>query len=292
MVISVASKVRRGSVQLCRGYEAVESGIWDDGIRFLTSHHRQYHHLQRRAYAFFNSNGAGKPRNSKFPHFTYSTSSSSVPSGFLKWYLGMLETRPFITKSISSSLIFAVADVTSQMITLAPSDTYDMVRTLRVGVYGFLIMGPSQHLWFNFLSKIFPKKDLLSTFKKITMGQTIYGPIVNSLFFSYNAALRAAFEFGYVSNTYRMPHPWTVVPTRIWQGRMESPGETKEDIVARLRRDLLPTLKNGLMYWPLCDFLTFKFIPVHLQPLANSTFAYLWTIYLAYVASLKKVGEE
>jgi len=76
------------------------------------------------------------------------------------------------------------------MITLAPSDTYDMVRTLRVGVYGFLIMGPSQHLWFNFLSKIFPRKDLFSTLKKITMGQTIYGPIVNSLFFSYNAALR------------------------------------------------------------------------------------------------------
>ena len=118
MVISVASKIRRGSVQLCRGCEAVESGIWDDGIRFLTSHRRQYHHLQRRAFAFFNSNWAGKPRNSKFPHFSYSTSSSSYPSGFLKWYLGMLETRPFITKSISSSLIFAVADVTSQVLSL------------------------------------------------------------------------------------------------------------------------------------------------------------------------------
>lgn len=35
--------------------------------------------------------------------------------------------------------------------------------------------------------------------------------------------------------------------------------------MARLKRDLLPTLKNGLMYWPVCDFVTFKYVPVHLQ---------------------------
>ncbi|KAL8165988.1 hypothetical protein V2J09_007487 [Rumex salicifolius] len=69
-------------------------------------------------------------------------------------------------------------------------------------------------------------------------------------------------------------------------------GESRDEIVARLKRDLLPTLKNGLIYWPLCDFLTFMFIPVHLQPLVNSSFAYLWTLYLTYMASLKKVGTD
>ena len=54
------------------------------------------------------------------------------------------------------------------------------------------------------------------------------------------------------------------------------PGETREEIVARLKRDLLPTLRNGLMYWPLCDFLTFRYIPVHLQVsfTASSPFFY------------------
>lgn len=42
-------------------------------------------------------------------------------------------------------------------------------------------------------------------------------------------------------------------------------GENGEEIAARLRRDLLPTLLSGVMYWPACDFITFKFIPVHLQ---------------------------
>lgn len=35
--------------------------------------------------------------------------------------------------------------------------------------------------------------------------------------------------------------------------------------MARLKRDLVPTAVNGLMYWPICDFITFKFVPVHLQ---------------------------
>ncbi|XP_074272931.1 protein SYM1-like [Silene latifolia] len=219
---------------------------------------------QYRAYSFLNSHLKNKICNSKQFYFrhSYSTSSSSSngsKNGFLKWYLRMLETRPFITKSISSSLIFGAADVSSQILTLSQSESYDMIRTLRIAAYGLFIMGPSQHVWFNNLSRVLPGRDVFTTLKKIFTGQVIYGPIMNTIFFSYNAALQ---------------------------------GETKEDIVARLKRDLLPTLKNGLMYWPMCDFLTFRFIPVHLQPLANSSFAYLWTIYLTYMASLKKVGED
>lgn len=43
------------------------------------------------------------------------------------------------------------------------------------------------------------------------------------------------------------------------------PGESNSEIAARLKRDLVPTAINGLMYWPICDFITFKFVPVHLQ---------------------------
>lgn len=42
-------------------------------------------------------------------------------------------------------------------------------------------------------------------------------------------------------------------------------GETTGEIVARLKRDLLPTMGRNLVYWPICDCITFKFIPVHLQ---------------------------
>lgn len=186
-----------------------------------------------------------------------SSSGSDSKMGFLKWYLGMLESRPVITKAISSSLIYAAADLTSQMITLPPSGSFDSIRTLRMAGFGMLLVGPSQHMWFNFIARILPKRDMVTTLKKLSMGQVLYGPCVNGVFFSYNAALQ---------------------------------GESGTEIVARLKRDLLPTLMKGLMFWPMCDFLTYKVIPVHLQPLINSCFSYIWTIYLTYVASLKKAS--
>lgn len=94
-------------------------------------------------------------------------------------------------------------------------------------------------------------------------------------------------------------------------------GESGDEIVSRLKRDLLPTMLNGIMYWPFCDFITFRFIRVHLQvwfisfplrfyyclihpretyswwhsfwqPLVSNSFSYLWTVYMTYTASLEK----
>lgn len=191
-----------------------------------------------------------------FPSHSFSTLNSKKV-GFIGWYLGKLDSRPILTKTVTTSLIYAAADLTAQM--LSPSSgsgSLDLIRTLRMAAYGLLILGPSQHLWFNFMSKTLPKRDVLTTLKKTFMGQAIYGPANAIVFFSYNAALQ---------------------------------GESGDEIVARLKRDVLPTLRNGLLYWPICDFITYKFVPVHLQPLLNSTCAYLWTIYLTYMASLQKV---
>lgn len=59
--------------------------------------------------------------------------------------------------------------------------------------YGMLILGPSQHFWFNYMSKILPKRDTLTTLKKLFMGQAIYGPSITAVFFSYNASLQGIF---------------------------------------------------------------------------------------------------
>ncbi|KAK9165943.1 hypothetical protein Scep_001134 [Stephania cephalantha] len=184
------------------------------------------------------------------------SSSSSSRNGFVGWYLGVIKSHPLITKAITSGVIYTAADCTSQALTLKPSDSFDLVRTMRMAGYGMLIVGPSLHYWFNFVSRILPYRDTVSTVKKILMGQLLYGPVINVTFYSVNAKLQ---------------------------------GESGSEIVARLKRDLLPTLKNNAIYWPLCDFVTFKFVPVHLQPLTNNAFAYLWTIYLTYMASLTKV---
>ncbi|KAF8410183.1 hypothetical protein HHK36_002705 [Tetracentron sinense] len=222
-----------------------------------------------------------------------SSSYSSSKSGFIGWYLGKIQSRPLLTKSVTSALIYTVADLSSQfleelqtlnivlvsmdatffeypsygvkmltslqMITKQSFESFDSIRTLRMAGYGMLILGPSLHFWFNFVSKVLPKRDIFTTLKKIIMGQTIYGPFITAVFFSLNAGVQ---------------------------------GENGAEIAARLKRDLIPTLRNGLMYWPMCDFITFKFIPVQLQPLVSNSFSYLWTIYITYMASLKKADAE
>ncbi|XP_059647873.1 uncharacterized protein LOC132294140 [Cornus florida] len=226
---------------------------------------RSQHQQQSKAYGKFPKSFYGKVKNFDLspPNILSSpfssTRSSSSTFGFVGWYLGMVKSRPILTKSITSALIYTIADLSAQTIALPSSEPYDLVRTSRMAGYGMLILGPSLHFWFNFVSKVLPKRDVMSTIKKIVMGQTLYGPVMTVVFFSVNAALQ---------------------------------GENGAEITARLKRDLLPTMINGVMYWPMCDFVTFKFIPVHLQTLMSNSFAFLWTVYITYMASLEKAGTE
>ncbi|XP_077216156.1 protein SYM1-like [Tasmannia lanceolata] len=203
----------------------------------------------------FKNHGQSNISSSSFS----SSLSLSFNKGFVNWYIGMVESRPVLVKSVTAGLIFMAADLSSQMITLTSSDSMDLIRTLRMAGYGMLILGPSLHMWFNFISKALPKRDVLNILKKLFLGQTTYGPIMTAIFFSMNAGLQ---------------------------------GENGSEIVTRLKRDMIPTMISGLMYWPICDFITFKFIPVHLQPLICNSFSFFWTIYLTYMASLKNTSMD
>lgn len=75
------------------------------------------------------------------------------------------------------------------------SEPFDYIRTSRMAGYGMIILGPSLHFWFNFVSKVFPGRDLLSTLKKMVMGQALYGPLMTVVFFSLNARLQGMFNF-------------------------------------------------------------------------------------------------
>ncbi|XP_057794287.1 uncharacterized protein LOC131010669 [Salvia miltiorrhiza] len=230
--------------------------------RFAASYNQQCRAYApfRRPHHFTRKTSVSETPNRISPSFTifrrfFSFKSSGSSMGLLSWYLGKLESHPILTKSLSSALIYAAADTTSQVCTMEANGTWDPIRTLRIAAFGLFILGPSQHFWFNYVARVLPKRDLISTLKKLAMGQIAYAPVINGTFFSYNAAAQ---------------------------------GENGNEIAARLKRDLIPTLLNGLMYWPLCDFLTYRVIPVHLQPLMNSSCAFLWSIYLTYMASLEK----
>lgn len=78
---------------------------------------------------------------------------------------------------------------------MEPYDKWDPLRTLRMAGFGLIILGPAQHLWFNFVARVLPKRDLITIFKKLAMGQLVFGPTINGIFFSFNAALQGILLF-------------------------------------------------------------------------------------------------
>ncbi|RWW39992.1 hypothetical protein BHE74_00054624 [Ensete ventricosum] len=54
------------------------------------------------------------------PATAAASSSSSIRNGFVGWYLGMIEARPILTKSLTAGAIFTAADISSQVCLLRP----------------------------------------------------------------------------------------------------------------------------------------------------------------------------
>ncbi|KAG2277971.1 hypothetical protein Bca52824_060526 [Brassica carinata] len=239
---------RNAAAQLIRRNAAASDPFGKSGTR-----------LQSRPY-FRSNQPLGRPKQSRISP----PSSSSV--GLVGWYLGMVKSRPVLTKGITSSL-FTSPPICPLRFSLfrtitkekASSESYDLVRTARMGAYGLLILGPVQHQWFGFMSRLFPKQDFITTFKKMAMGQTVYGPTIMVIFLSFNALL---------------------------QGKASC--NQSGLIITRNPMDLLPVMLNCVMYWPVCDFITFKFFPVHLQPLVSNSFSYVWSIYMTYMGNREK----
>ena len=65
------------------------------------------------------------------------------------------------------------------MIIMQPFGSFDLIKTARIASFGLIFLGPSLHLWFSYLSRIYPRRDMLTTFKKIMMGQFLFGPCGN-----------------------------------------------------------------------------------------------------------------
>ncbi|XP_024396715.1 uncharacterized protein [Physcomitrium patens] len=190
----------------------------------------------------------------------FTSDASATQSGFIAWYLRMLDKYTFPTKSITAANILAFADITAQYLaneTLKEGETkqdWDKIRTLRMLGIGAFFTAPILHIWFNLMLWRFPKTDVASSMKKVLAGQLIASPVVNSSFFAVNSFLQ---------------------------------GESGEQAIEKIKRDLWPTWKSGAMYWPILDFVTFRYIPIHLQVLFNNCCSFVWTIYLTSMAGKK-----
>ncbi|KAG6514689.1 hypothetical protein ZIOFF_025059 [Zingiber officinale] len=121
-----------------------------------------------------------------------------VTSGFIRIYSSTISENVVHGSSQKNGhahcmLSYSVPDESTrkrQIFTTAYTASLDIVKIIRMSGYGLLVLGSSLNFWYNFLSKILPKQDIITILKKILIGQTTFGPVMAAVFFSVNAFLQ------------------------------------------------------------------------------------------------------
>jgi protein Mpv17 len=116
-------------------------------------------------------------------------------SGIWAKYNAMLEAQPILTKALTSLTGFTAGDVLAQCFVETSDKPYDVMRTVRLGSFGFLIHGTTGHYFYGMLDSKMPGTKPITVATKVAIDQTIWNPIFGLMFFGYlNAMEGKSFE--------------------------------------------------------------------------------------------------
>ncbi|CAM9679690.1 unnamed protein product, partial [Ectocarpus fasciculatus] len=171
-------------------------------------------------------------------------------------YVRNLETRPVLTKCVTSAAISAGADATCQYLE-STKKKFDFARFGKFTLLGMVLVGPTLHYWYGYLARNFAENSMLNVLKRLALDQLVFTPGFITVFMSSVLVL---------------------------DGR-------PENIPEKLSSDFFTTLMANYSVWVPAMFLNFKFIPFQFQVLFSNGVGYMWNVYLSY-ASHKKVENK
>jgi protein Mpv17 len=97
----------------------------------------------------------------------------------------MLDAQPLLTKALTSLTGFTAGDILAQKFVEPADKPYDVMRTIRLGSFGFLIHGTTGHYFYGMLDSKLPGTAPLTVASKVLIDQTIWNPIFGCMFFGY-----------------------------------------------------------------------------------------------------------
>lgn len=160
-------------------------------------------------------------------------------------YVGALERRPLLTKSLTSGSVTASGDAVAQLI---QGDGFDPKRTAFMGAFGLLWVGPSGHAWYGLLGRLVPGRGVKVIGTHLLLDQAVMAPIGTGV---YLASL-GAFQ-----------------------------GDSPAELLVRLRRDTWPMLKQGYMVWPGVNLVNFAFVPSQFRVLFGNGVGLGWNTWVS-----------
>ncbi|ORX41333.1 hypothetical protein BCR36DRAFT_588114 [Piromyces finnis] len=170
-------------------------------------------------------------------------------SGFFRWYHRCLNTKPLLTQSLTTGVMFAVGDVIAQQLVEKRGKEHDYKRTGRMSLFGACVAGPSTSLWYRFLDKyiVLPNKTH-QLFARVFLDQCVYSPLSQIVYLG---------------------------GTGVFEG--SSPKEIKE----KIKVGFGPAIMANYKVWPAFQFINFNFVPANYRSLGTNVVALGWNTYLS-----------
>ncbi|KAI0392350.1 hypothetical protein F5Y17DRAFT_362929 [Xylariaceae sp. FL0594] len=170
---------------------------------------------------------------------------------FLRWYQRKLATRPLLTQSVTTAVLFAVGDITAQQaVEKRGLEKHDLARTARMFGYGGVVFGPAATTWFKILStRVVLRNKNAEMLARVACDQLLFAPTFIGIFLSSMAVLEGS-----------------------------SPKE-------KLDKSYWPALTTNWMIWPFVQMANFKFVPLQHRVLAVNVVSIGWNCYLSMVNS-------
>jgi protein Mpv17 len=179
-------------------------------------------------------------------------------SGLWARYNKLLDAQPLLTKALTSLTGFTLGDILAQNF-VEPSDKpYDLMRTLRLGSFGFFIHGTTGHYFYGFLDSKLPGTAPLTVASKVAIDQTIWNPIFGCMFFGY---------LNFVE------------------------GKSWNDYTEKLKQDLQTAVMGSWAVWVPAHTINFAFVPPAQRLLYINTIQIGYNVFLSFLGN-KQVGDE
>ncbi|GLT60132.1 hypothetical protein SLA2020_329130 [Shorea laevis] len=167
----------------------------------------------------------------------------------LSWYLDLLAKYPVLTKAITSALLTLIGDLICQLaIDQVPS--LDVKRTFLFTLLGLVLVGPTLHFWYLYLSKLVTVPGASGAFLRLLLDQFVFSPTFIGVFLSTLMTLEGK--------------PAQVVP--------------------KLQQEWISSVLANWQLWIPFQFLNFRFVPQQFQVLAANFVALIWNVILSFKA--------
>ncbi|KAL2135514.1 hypothetical protein VTI74DRAFT_8245 [Chaetomium olivicolor] len=169
----------------------------------------------------------------------------------LRWYQARLAARPLLTQAVTTSILFAIGDLTAQQLVEKKGvEKHDLARTGRMALYGGTVFGPAAATWFRFLQRHVNLRSPNATMlARVACDQGIFAPTFIGVFLGSMAVLEGS-----------------------------SPQE-------KLGKNYWDALKTNWMIWPFVQMVNFKLVPLQHRLLFVNVISIGWNCYLSYLNS-------